>query len=286
MTQRTRERAFPNILTSKYIVFIMKSTFVTTALLFLISQFIVAQTTGLNPMDEVYLQSGQVYRGIIIEQKPGASIRLWRTAESDTLLLEMEDIERIVKVFQAEKTPTSGSDSKKPTITPVADSIQPNRWATAIQAYIGGGDHSVGGVGLAIHRRLGLRHSWLGLGLSYIGDVNEYGTSSIAVYAHGSHEFSTGSRGHSGSSGFLDLGYSVNLGGEYLDAQQLTTYRYGNGLHLYTGLRFRLSTLNKGGLWLDMGYLRHSSVLRLAENNTRSGNKAWHAFVFRGSVYF
>lgn len=232
--------------------------------------------------DAVHLTTGEIHRGIIVEQKPGASIRLWRTAEGDTLTFEMESIDHIARL--APTGATAASPAQIP--VPVPTGVNTSDWAIALQFLTGGGDHSIAGMGATVQRRLNNDRSWLGLGLTFVGDENNYGTHSLGLAVHGSHEFSTGLKGRFGALAFADLGYSFNLGNDYYDAFYQETLRYGNGLHLQTGLRFRINVLRNAGIWLDLSYLRHTSALRVAAGNDKVADKAWNMFCLRGSVFF
>lgn len=245
--------------------------------------FLAAQP-AFQQTDAVHLHTGQIYQGIIIEQKPGESIRLLRNVEGDTLTLDMESIERIVKVVAAPQPVTPASPATPP--------MQPSRtntglWATAVQVTTGGGDHSVVGLGMAVQRRLNNRRSWVGLGLSYFGDQNNYGPNSIALALHSSHELSSGWKDRLGALVFADLGYSMFPSGNTMyDEASQASVNPGGGLHLQTGLRFRVNVLRNAGLWFDLSYLRHSSTLRKVENDEKVGNRAWNMVALRGSVFF
>lgn len=241
-----------------------------------------AQTTP-TATDAVHLHSGQTHRGIVVEQKPGESIRLWRIAEGDTLTFDMEQIERIAKLLPvAEASPAA----LIPPTTPSGSAFNNNPWTTALQFSTGGGDHSLGGLGAVVQRNFNKQRSALGVGLTYVGDVNDYGTNSLGLTASGSHELSTSRKGRLGAIAFMDLGYSFNLGGQFFDEQAFADVRYGNGLHLHTGLRFRVNVLRNAGLWLDIGFLRHTSTLRTVANDDKVRQKAWNMAVLRGSVFF
>lgn len=241
-----------------------------------------AQTSA-PETDAVYLNSGQVYRGLIIEQRPGASIRLWRAPQGDTLSFDMDIIDRITKITASSAPMVETLVKSTPT---KIFRTNTKSWATALQVMVGGGDHSVGGAGIVVQRRLDNNRSWAGLGLTFVGDVNNYGTHALGIIAHGSHEFSSGWNNRLGALAFMDLGYSYNLGGEYIDDQSQSLYHYGNGLHLFTGLRFRLNVLHNAGIWLDMGFLRHTSKIRAVEDNAKIGTKGWNMINFRGSIFF
>lgn len=241
-----------------------------------------AQTTPVAT-DVVHLISGQTHRGIVIEQKPGESIRLWRTVEGDTLTFGMDEIERIARVLPSTEAASGGP------ITPAnapSSAFNNNPWSTALQLSVGGGDYPLGGIGVVVQQNFHKQRAHLGLGLSFVGDVNHSSTNSLALFAHGSREFSTSRKGRLGSLAFLDLGYSFNLGKPYFDGKALTDVRYGNGLHLHTGLRFRVNVLRNAGLWVDIGYLRHSSTLRTVAEGDKVRQKAWNMAVLRGSIFF
>lgn len=250
--------------------------------------FLVAMLCAQNAptaTDAVYLVSGQTHQGIIVEQKPGVSIRLWRIAESDTLTFEMEAIDRIVKIVPTGTSVPSLLANIMP-LSPPPSKVNTRPWATAIQLSTGGGDHSFSGLGVAVQRRLPNLRSWTGLGMTYIGDINNYGPSAIGLAAHGSHEFSTGWKERLGALVFADLGYSFNLGTDYFDGSSQMEARYGDGMHLQTGIRFRANVLPNVGIWVDLSYLRHTSMLRSVAGDDKIRRTAWDMFSLRGSVFF
>lgn len=231
--------------------------------------------------DAVHLKSGEVYRGIIVEQRPGESIRLWRLVEADTLTFDMESIDRITKVV-TQALP----DARKDIPLENTQIFNNRRWMTAIFMSAGGGDNSAGGLGVMVLHHIPKLRSWLGFGAHYLGDTNGYGTSAIPIFLHGNHEFAQLWKKRCSSGVFWDAGYSVNLGGKYFDTGTLQELRYGNGFHSYGGFRFRINILKNAGITADLGYLRHSSQLRNAATDAKVRNKTWHLFLFRGSVFF
>lgn len=232
--------------------------------------------------DQVFLKTGASYSGIIVEQKPGESIRLWRTAEADTLMFDMETIDRITKIVPLASTATT---TPAATITPLK-TFNSSPWKVALQAGTGGGDYPVATLGASVYRYFPRQRAWLGLGAQYIGDQSSRGTSSLPVFVHGTYELATPWKGRLATGVFAELGYSFNMDERYFDDATQATLRYGNGLHSYAGLRFRVNILRNAGIWADLGYLRHSSRLSFDDTGEKARVQSWNVFLLRGSIFF
>ncbi len=253
-----------------------KTTLALTLLQLLSFATVTAQGTQQSPAatDMVHLKSGQAYQGIIVEQRPGESIRLWRTVESDTLTVTMDSIDRITRIVAPPPIP------KPPRVFDDA------HWNVALQVGVGGGDYPFGGLGATVQKHFPRQRSWLGIGVHYYGDKSDFGAYTIPIALHGSYELRTDLQGRFGTLVFLDAGYSINITGNYFDEKTQAQLKYGNGLHTYGGLRFRLNVLRNTGIWADIGYFRHTSTLRYVTTNEKARVKAWNMFLFRGSVFF
>lgn len=238
-----------------------------------------AQSQFTSSTDVVHLKTGQTHQGLIIEQKPGESISLWRSAEADTLTFAMDVIDRITK---AVPTPVQ---SKQSLISP-KHGFNTNPWSFALQASNGGGDYSVIGFGGILQKRFPTQRATLGLGLHYLGAQNGYGVNTMPIVLHSSYEFSSGWKGRFGSLGFLDLGCSVNMGNNFFDEANQVNVKYGNGLYFNTGVRFRINVLQNTGVWFDIGYLYQNSKLTNVEDNKKLQTKAWHVFQVKGALFF
>lgn len=236
-----------------------------------------------KPADEVHLRSGARHQGIVIEQKPGESIRLLRLPQQDTLAFAMEDIERITRILPAEGSPVA----QPPAVSaPAGRMFNDNPWVVSLHASTGGGTYSVTGFGAAVQKRLSDERALLGIGLQFLADQNNYGVNTLPLTLNGAYELTRSKRGRLGSMAFLDLGYSVNFGGNYFDETTLAFVDYGNGLHLNTGIRFRINVLRNTGIWLDAGYLFHNSQLRNADTREKWGVKSWSVFLAKAAVFF
>ncbi len=233
-------------------------------------------------VDAVQLKSGKIHQGLIIEQTPGESIRLWRNPEADTLMFQMDEIDRIAKIVVP--PPTAGSPSMQTPASP-ARTFNDNPWKVALQASVGGGDYSLVGMGAAIQKSMPGNRAWVGIGAYYIGDQNNYGTSTIPIVLHASYALNQSGKRFAALV-FLDAGYSINLGGTKFDEIAQANLKHGNGLHTYGGLRFQVNALRNAGIWLDLGYLRHSSTIRFEADNKKHSTQVWNAFMMRGSLFF
>jgi len=241
-----------------------------------------AQTNAVGT-DVVHLKSGQTHLGIIIEQKPGESIRLWRTVEADTLTFAMDSIDRITKA-----APATGTSATTPAVQTTAPSrgFNTNPLSVALQVSTGGGDYSVVGFGAIIQKHFPEERAWAGIGLHLLGAQNGNGVNTMPIVYHSSYEITSGGKGRLGTLGFLDLGYSVNLGSNYFDEIAQVNVKYGNGFYFNTGLRFRVNVLRNAGIWLDLGYLYQTSKLRDVETDKKIRKKSWNVFQIKSAVFF
>lgn len=253
-----------------------------TALVPVIACFSALAQTTPAAADRVHLKSGQTHEGIIVEQKPGESVRLWRTASADTLTFEMEEIDRITKILTA---PPGAAAAQTPPPVVVRCPFNDHPWTLGVQFATGGGDYPAFGLSAALLKRFPQQHAALGLGIGYLGQEGG-GVGTIPLTVQGTFEPASGLKGRLGAQTYLELGYSFNLGDQYFDERAQTEVRYGNGLHLNAGLRFRVNILRNTALCFDLGFARHTSALRAVATGDKVRTKAWNNILLRGSVFF
>lgn len=247
------------------------------------------------PTDAVHLVSGKMYSGIVIEQKPGESIRLWHLPEGDTLLLPMDEIERIVKILpQANTVSTSGPVAAKSSgagmsMTESKADYNTKRYYVMVHGMTGGGNYSFAGFGVSLSYLLSNHKTSLGLGAHYIGD-NSTGNFTLEtvqmfpIMAEFRHEFKTSANGRFGTALYCNAGYVVNITGNAND--QNGEIEYKNGWALNPGIGLRMNILRNLGLMLDLGWMHHVNRLNWLPPAVQSEQKSWNNFILRGTLFF
>jgi hypothetical protein len=234
--------------------------------------------------DRVYLRSGDVYTGIIVEQIPGESIRLWRSMEADTLQFTMESIARITKAMTEPES--TNPDSLKTEFEKPQPQFNLSPWKISFQFGAGGGDYPVAILGAGVYKYFPVQRAWLGINAAWLGDQSSRGASSVPVLLHGSIELANSMKGRLATGVFAEAGYSFNLADAFFDEKTQSVLKHGDGMHTNIGVRFRLNVMQNVGIWLDVGYTRHTSTLRNSVTDMKAGVKDWNLAVFRGSVFF
>lgn len=249
--------------------------------LFLLPALSLSQT----PSDEVHLLSGLVHKGIVIEQKPGESIRLLRLPQGDTLTFAMDEIDRITRIL-----PVAESQTKPPSLnqSPVEPQFNSRQNIVMVQGSIGGGDYSFEGFGLTLSHRLNARgKTWLGLGVHYIGYTDE-GADAVQIFplmADFRQEFNRSRNGRFSTQVFLDAGYVFSITGN--GADQYGEFKYGNGWAFNPGIAFKINILRNAGLMLDIGWMHHGGPRQwLPPTDEMKDYKNWNNILFRGSLFF
>lgn len=254
-----------------------------SALLFGFAQALQAQTIA---QDVVILNSQRSFAGIIVEQKPGAYIRLLRLPEHDTLAFPMDSIDRIVKIVSTEKPaeePHSTSDPHK--------KYNQKKHIVMIHGHLGGGDYSFSGFGLSMCQNFADRWQ-LGLGVHYIGQTGNSNTITfpdqqiVPLTIECRWKFSESLHGKGATFLSLSSGYNFTLNKTHFNSEQNIDMRITNGLFFNPGIAFRINLFENMGLMLDLGYQLTSSSLFNAQTDKKIGGKQWHNFAARGTLFF
>ena len=244
-----------------------------------------AKAFGQTPLDAVYLKSGESFEGLIIEQRPGDSIQLWRLSQNDTLAFAMEDIERITRTIL-------------PPEQPVLLVEQPLRLYRTKPNYVfasasaGGGDYPFLGGGLTLtHRLARYEKASVGLSVHYIGN-KEHGYETnrvdfvkiIPLMLDLRHEFSRTRDNRFSTHVFADAGYAFNFTAN--SSNEYGEYEYGNGWIVHPGISFQFALLSDFGFFAEIGWVHHTSRRTWLPPVERTDIKAWNTILFRGGVFF
>jgi len=235
-----------------------------------------------NDMDKIKLKNKTTYKGKLISQKPGESIRFVIQNTQDTISVNMNDIEEISKT----KGPT---EAKTINNTKTSTSYNANSFQTALSYYEGGGDVRFQGFGLSIDY---LKNSSFGLGLSvaYLGETGSinnrpYQWQKIPLLFVASYDLQKYSNSRSAIYTKIGLGYSLTLNGNYFEESSQQEISISNGFAFNPGLGYRYHITRGLGLKTDVNYLLIADQSNYA-NGTKIANLNWNTVVLKLSVFF
>lgn len=240
---------------------------------------------GQTPVDAVYLKSGESYEGLIIEQKPGDSIQLWRLTENDTLAFSMEEIERITRTILPPEQPVLLVEQpRRPYFS------KPNY--LYLSAATGGGDYPFLGGGLTLsHRFARYDKAAVGLSVQYIGN-REHGYETnrvdflkiVPVMIDVRHEFSRTHNNRFSTHLFAEGGYAFNFTANA--SNEYGEFEYGNGWIVHPGVSFQFALLSDFGFFAEIGWVHLTGRRNWLPPVERSDLKAWNTILIRGGVFF
>lgn len=252
-------------------------------LFLLCSLFSISAVAQLSPSDRIQTKSGEIYQGIIIEQTPGASIKLLRTPGLDTIEVIYSDIERIVKVFDG---PAGGG---KATVTE-REYIRTGPCFNCRSTYVmlhffgAGGDEEILYVGSGLSFGYNIRNIvQIGLGASLMGNIEakREGRTVVPLTLDIRYVFS---KSRSGRGAFLlgaASGVSVPMySSDQADLQPKT------GLFFSGTFGFRFNVTSQFGLLLDFGYMPNSLNFYSKGSGEHIEHKWYQMGIVRGSVFF
>jgi len=234
-------------------------------------------------LDQVVMEDGRKLDGLIIEQKPGAHLSLWRPDEGDTLVLHMDQIDRILRITapmisqtDPEKMPEEIKEVKYGT----------NRFTTLIRGAHGGFTYGFHGAGLAIGMRIhpGIE---IGLGAQYFGEYTNNAFHQIMPLC-----LESRFRLYRSKSGRFERLFSLETGINFSLNKYFWNHERGeflsirNGYYLHPALGFKIYLFPNLGLILDLGYQLNTGHLHTYDTKERLGYKRYHNAIVRGSLFF
>lgn len=262
----------------------MKSGSMFRIILFLLLPILSIGAIGqLNPTDKIQTRAGKMYQGIIIEQTPGASIKLFRTTEMDTVEIMYPDIARILRVFDQEPA------AQKPS-NPENDY---NWWSPCFNCrktyvmlhFLGaGGDEEILylGAGLSFGYNI-KRVIQIGLGASVMGSIEQERNARTVVplTLDIRYVFSESKRGR----GAFLLGFSPGVNVPMYSSADADLQPKA-GLFFSGTFGFRFNVTSQFGFLLDFGYMPNSLNFYSKSSGEYLRQQWYQMGMIRGSVFF
>jgi hypothetical protein len=235
--------------------------------------------------DQVLMEDGTRHDGLIVEQKPGEYIRLWRQAVGDTLTLIMDDIDRMLRI--APESTTDPTD-RAPDAIPADRDFGSNRFMVLLRGSTGGGDYAFHGAGMAVGLRIG--HGLeIGLGAQYFGQYSDNTIPQrqlIPLTLDLRYRLNTSPGGRFASLISLESGLAFSLNKDYFDWGRNRPVSIRNGFYLHPALAFQVYLVPNFGLLLDVGYQFNSGQVVPFEGGGPLTTKRYSNAIVRGSLFF
>lgn len=237
-----------------------------------------AQDAGL---DVIHLNSGQVHKGIIIEQKPGSHLTILRLPQRDTLQFSYTDVNKLTK----EVTYNQVSEEEQEMVEEGSNS---KRILTQLHYYTGGGDYSLGGLGATLSKQI--REDWLlGGGVYYIGQVNSRPfIQQQSVVMAADFKWCYAKSRNKKRMGYLSLaaGYYFPLNKDFylesFNANVTTSRTY----YLNPSLAFHWDIYKSVGLMIDFGYQLTTASYSSQSSGEILQNRNFNNVAIRGTLIF
>ena len=231
--------------------------------------------------DRVILQDKTTYTGKVVEQKPGEYIRLALTGSSDTLTLQMDEIDRLVKVPADNASGEASGDSNI--------EFNNNKFYLNLGSSTGGGDVAFKGLGIGLGYRIQPGFS-IGLYAEYIGSVGfalpePYDFQKLPLILETRYELQEHFDGRGAIYGYLGAGYSITLDDEYREPDLGRFREVTDGFAFKPGLGYRINIFENTGLLLDVNYLLIIDETR-NENKLRIKTNKWSNFMISAKLFF
>jgi hypothetical protein len=251
-------------------------------ILFLIPMYSKAQ---LPMQDQVLMEDGRKLDGLIIEQKPGNYIRLWRLTEGDTITLEMDAIDRILRVPSSSTTafPDSSDRTGKP-----KKSFGTNRQYGLLRFGAGAGEYGFlgGGIGAGMRVNQDLE---IGIGAQYFGQNggNSFPSRKILPLTMDlRYRLSHSRSGRFSSVLSLETGLAFSMNKDYYDEGRGRQVSIKNGLYVHPAIAFRTYFTPNFGLILDLGFQYNEGRLVANDSGEFLVIKRFSNIIVRGSLFF
>ena len=270
---------------------------ISLAVAVLLSAGISAQTIG---KEVIELKSGEQIIGTVVEQKPGAYIKVLLMPSEDTVTIPLKDIDRMIKKVETEDN--EPQDTISEIITPEIEDETIEKPFNGRPFYFGasyvtgGGDMPFLGFGVSVMRTF---NDKLQLGLGIEGHTNNSrggyiftGTtpkrnvmgSYLPIVGKVRYAYQHLWNGRFSFLAQLSAGYSVVLDGGHQDANRDADLK--GGLYVEPSLGFRLNISKDFGTIFSIGYqnLRSQSYYSFTDQNIRSYN--WSNITVRAALFF
>jgi hypothetical protein len=235
--------------------------------------------------DQVLMEDGTRHDGLIIEQKPGEYIRLWRQANGDTLTLAIEDIDRMLRVTPDTPASVVGINQA------AAKGNSPfgtNRYVAMLRISTGGGDYSFHGAGMAVGLRVN-NDLQIGIGAQYFGQYSDNTIPQrqlIPLTLDLRYRLNTSPSGRFASLLSLETGLAFSLNKDYFDWGRGQQVSVTNGFYIHPALAFQGFITPNFGLLIDLGYQYNGGHVVAADGGEQLSTKRYSNVILRGSFFF
>lgn len=245
-----------------------------------------AQTEG---SDIVYLKSGEQFIGTIIEQKPGAHIRLLQLPSNDTLTIGLSDIDKMVKrVPEISSVSEPIQTDEKIEVLPENHPYNLRPFYFSLDGFAVGGDFACAGFGAMLFKTINSKLQ-IGLGANYFAmniDQEPWRgpRNFIPVTVEGRYAFQEMWNRKSAMVVGVNCGYNFILQGEH-ELSGISA-EFGNGFYFQPSLGWRINFTSNVGMVLEVSYqnLSSKSINATTEDFIKKNN--WSNIMFGGSIFF
>lgn len=234
-------------------------------------------------LDKVVLEDGSSHVGKVVEQKPGAYIKLALENSQDTLTFTMDEIQRLMKVtMQAPEVMPDQKDNKDRAFNTHAFSID-------LSGSTGGGDVAFQGLGIGLDYRVNDRMT-VGLATQYLGESGntlrlQYQWQKLPLTAEIKYDLQRHFSGRTALYACTGLGYSFTLDDSYQSSDTGELLTITNGWTMSPGLGYRVNFLNNMGLMLDVRYvLIADKTVDEMDDVVKTNN--WSNVMFSARIFF
>ena len=268
----------------------MNSTLITSknisalVLIFLFSFSLNSQSEG---EDVITLKNGNVYQGVVVEQKPGKHIKLLQVPSLDTVLIELKSIDLLSKDIELNNEQPLDTIYESTLDIPKLKMFNVNDYHMGLNYTMGGGDFSQVGLGIRLMRTVG-PSTQVGVEVNYVSNVGQNSSfeNSIPVSLRLSQELREHITGRTSLLANLNMGYNTMLNGGFTHSNTNEPAYYTSGMYLKPSLGYRLNLAQEAGIELSAGYQLITSKAFSKETDDLLINQSWSNMVFTGTFFF
>lgn len=258
-----------------------------TQLLSIIAIFIsittLAQASG---SDVITLKDGTKYQGAVVEQKPGKYIKLLQIPSGDTVLIQLKEIDKLVKIYEEPKEEEPTITESKLDLTQLK-MFNVNDYHVHLSYQLGAGDFALAGFGLKITKTINDKIQ-TGIGVDYIGNYGSVSSFkySVPISACIKYELQEHRTGRTATILNLDAGYNYMMKNTYHDHHISGSAYFNDGIYLNPSLGYRLNFTQEMGIELAIGYQFSNGRGIEKETDSFIRNHNWQHFKASASLFF
>jgi hypothetical protein len=233
--------------------------------------------------DKVILLDSTIYEGVIVEQKPAEYVKVWRLREGDTLTVEMDQIDRLVRVSQSPSEQDNGPGTEGPT-----SRFNNRPFGIMVHRGTGGGDYAFVLMGMSVIYRMTDAFE-AGIGGNYHGQTSSNTFPErkfVSVTADMRYRLTQSKSGRFASLISLSTGVAFSLNKDYYDVDRNARMQINNGFYLNPAIALRLNIFENMGLMAELGYQMNSGSLINLDTDSQINTKQYDVFQLKGTIFF